>query len=121
MPTAHELVTKAARAANLGDLRWHYRPVVASLILAGVTVIVQGVTMTMVSWYVGAALVLVGAVIASTSLLIRRNAMPLLYCGGIVVSSLTGRLRMVAPWHQISQVDASDRISPPQPSRARST
>ncbi|ROO63225.1 hypothetical protein EDC02_5246 [Micromonospora sp. Llam0] len=105
MPSPHELVEKAARDANLGDFRWHYRPVVAFVILAGVTLIVQGAIMTLVSWLVGAALVLAGAAIAATSLLMRRNAMLLLYTGGIAVSGVAGRLKVVAPWHH-------DRVFP---------
>lgn len=103
---ARELAARAAREADLGAVQWHYRPIVAYLVKAGVILTANLLLVAVAaSWYFGFAAVFTGAAAAWIVVWVRRHAMLLLHDGGIVVTGVTGRLRMAAPWRDIAGIE----------------
>ncbi|MFY1650428.1 hypothetical protein ACN27J_05990 [Solwaraspora sp. WMMB762] len=103
---AGERAANAARQADLGAVQWRYRPFVGPFVLIGILLTSQAAILGLVlSWYFGLGAVPIAAAAAWTVVWIRRHSMLLLHDGGLVVTGVTGRLRMVATWHQIAGID----------------
>ncbi|MDY7089699.1 MAG: hypothetical protein SYR96_31920 [Actinomycetota bacterium] len=101
-----ERAANAARQADLGAVQWRYRPLVGRFVLIGVLLTAQAaIPGVVLPWYFGLGAVPVAAATAWTVVWIRRHSMLLLHDGGLVVTGVTGRLRMAAPWHQIAGID----------------